>query len=94
MTIVPLPKQSADMCRRFAMVAHPQWMPGNTFRGHLEEADHKVGLNSLVLQNPAVAGTVFNLLLLLPLGVFLRYHSGARCPPPPRSASRSRCPSS
>ncbi|WP_413799778.1 VanZ family protein [Streptomyces iranensis] len=74
MTIVPLPKQSADMCRRFAMVAHPQWMPGNTFRDIWKEADHKVGLNSLVLQNPAVAGTVFNLLLLLPLGVFLRYH--------------------
>ncbi|WP_413101699.1 VanZ family protein [Streptomyces sp. Inha503] len=74
MTIVPLPKQTADMCQRFAMVAHPQWMPGNTFRDIWKEADHKVGLNALVLQNPAVAGTVFNLLLLLPLGVFLRYH--------------------
>ncbi|GAA0980725.1 VanZ family protein [Streptomyces rhizosphaericus] len=74
MTIVPLPKQTPDMCRRFAMVAHPQWVPGNTFRDIWKEADHKVGLNALVLQNPAVAGTVFNLLLLLPLGVFLRYH--------------------
>lgn len=74
MTIVPLPQQTADMCRRFAMVAHPQWMPGNTFRDIWKEADHKVGLNALVLQNPAVAGTVFNLLLLLPLGIFLRYH--------------------
>ncbi|WP_432252463.1 VanZ family protein [Streptomyces sp. HNM1019] len=74
MTIVPLPKQTADMCQRFAMVAHPQWMPGNTFRDIWKEADHEVGLNALVLQNPAVAGTVFNLLLLLPLGVFLRYH--------------------
>ncbi|WP_413808960.1 VanZ family protein [Streptomyces sp. OE57] len=74
MTIVPLPKQTADMCQRFAMVAHPQWMPGNTFRDIWKEADHKIGLNALVLQNPAVAGTAFNLLLLLPLGVFLRYH--------------------
>ncbi|WP_254645837.1 VanZ family protein [Streptomyces malaysiensis] len=74
MTIVPLPKQTADMCQRFAMVAHPQWMPGNTFRDIWKEADHKIGLNSLVLQNPAVAGTLFNLLLLLPLGIFLRYH--------------------
>ncbi|QDL72338.1 teicoplanin resistance protein VanZ [Streptomyces malaysiensis subsp. malaysiensis] len=74
MTIVPLPKQTADMCQRFAMVAHPQWMPGNTFRDIWKEADHKIGLNALVLQNPAVAGTLFNLLLLLPLGIFLRYH--------------------
>ncbi|WP_234701428.1 VanZ family protein [Streptomyces malaysiensis] len=74
MTIVPLPKQTADMCQRFAIVAHPQWMPGNTFRDIWKEADHKIGLNALVLQNPAVAGTLFNLLLLLPLGIFLRYH--------------------
>ncbi|MGA6155462.1 VanZ family protein [Stenotrophomonas sp. NPDC087984] len=76
MTIVPLPKQTGDMCERFAMVADPQWMPGNTFSDIWKEAHHKVGLNSLILQNPAVAGTVFNLLLLLPLGVFLRYHFG------------------
>ncbi|MFE5121752.1 VanZ family protein [Streptomyces sp. NPDC056669] len=76
MTIVPLPKQTGDMCERFAPVAHPQWMPGNTFSDIWKEAHHKVGLNSLILQNPAVAGTVFNLLLLLPLGVFLRYHFG------------------
>ncbi|MCQ8189256.1 VanZ family protein [Streptomyces rugosispiralis] len=74
MTIVPLPKQTADMCERFAPVAHPQWIPGNTFSDIWKEAHHKIGLNALVLQNPAVAGTVFNLLLLLPLGVFLRYH--------------------
>ncbi|MEU8873093.1 VanZ family protein [Streptomyces javensis] len=74
MTIVPLPKQTADMCERFAPVAHPQWMPGNTFSDIWKEAHHKIGLNPLVLQNPAVAGTLFNLLLLLPLGVFLRYH--------------------
>ncbi|MCG0288122.1 VanZ family protein [Streptomyces sp. PSAA01] len=76
MTIVPLPKQTGDMCERFAPVAHPQWVPGNTFSDIWKEAHHKVGLNSLVLQNPAVAGTLFNLLLLLPLGVFLRYHFG------------------
>ncbi|MEV8056301.1 VanZ family protein [Streptomyces antimycoticus] len=76
MTIVPLPKQTGDMCERFAPVAHPQWMPGNTFSDIWKEAHHQVGLNALVLQNPAVAGTLFNLLLLVPLGVFLRYHFG------------------
>ncbi|MFD8365785.1 VanZ family protein [Streptomyces hygroscopicus] len=76
MTIVPLPKQTADMCKRFALVAHPQLTPGNTFGDIWKEAHHKIGLNPLVLHNPAVAGTVFNLLLLLPLGVFLRYHFG------------------
>ncbi|WAP56584.1 VanZ family protein [Streptomyces sp. S465] len=76
MTIVPLPKQTTDMCERFALVAHPQWTPGNTFSDIWKEAHHKIGLNALILQNPAVAGAVFNLLLLLPLGVFLRYHFG------------------
>ncbi|MGO4417318.1 VanZ family protein [Streptomyces sp. MCAF7] len=74
MTVVPLPRQSADMCGRFAAVADPQLIPGNTFGDIWKEAHGKVGVNALVLQNPAVAGTLFNLLLLLPLGIFLRYH--------------------
>ncbi|MEU5102853.1 MULTISPECIES: VanZ family protein [unclassified Streptomyces] len=74
MTVVPLPVRSADMCTRYALVADPQLIPGNTFGDIWKEAHGKVGLNTLVLQNPAVAGTLLNLLLLLPLGVFLRYH--------------------
>lgn len=74
MTVVPLPKRTPDMCERYAVLARPQWVPGNTFGDIWKEAHHKVNLNALVLQNPAVAGTLFNLLLLLPLGVFLRYH--------------------
>ncbi|MFL4903899.1 VanZ family protein [Streptomyces sp. MMS24-I2-30] len=76
LTIVPLPKKTADMCERFVLVAHPQLRPGNTFSDIWKEADHKIGLDALVLQNPAVAGTLFNLLLLVPLGIFLRYHFG------------------
>lgn len=74
MTVVPLPKRVPNMCRKLALVAHPQWVPGNTFRDIWKEAHHKVTLDALVLHNPAVAGAVFNLILLLPLGVFLRYH--------------------
>ncbi|MES4901184.1 MULTISPECIES: VanZ family protein [unclassified Streptomyces] len=74
MTVVPLPRRSADMCAGFAAVADPQLIPGNTFGDIWKEAHGKVTVNALVLQNPAVAGTLFNLLLLLPLGVFLRYH--------------------
>ncbi|GHH70085.1 hypothetical protein GCM10018793_03580 [Streptomyces sulfonofaciens] len=74
MTVVPLPRRTQDMCRTFAPVAHPQWIPGNTFSDIWKEAHHKTTLNALVLHNPAVAGAVFNLILLLPLGVFLRYH--------------------
>ncbi|MFE6159557.1 VanZ family protein [Streptomyces sp. NPDC056486] len=74
MTLVPLPKRTADMCKAFAAVAHPQWIPGNTFSDIWKEAHHKVTLNALVFQNPAVSGAVLNLALLLPLGVFVRCH--------------------
>ncbi|WP_394437266.1 VanZ family protein [Streptomyces sp. SGAir0957] len=74
MTLVPLPTRTTDMCVRFAAVAPPQWIPGNTFGDIWKEAHHKVTLNALVLQNPAVSGAVLNLALLLPLGVFVRYH--------------------
>ncbi|MFF1696877.1 VanZ family protein [Streptomyces sp. NPDC058257] len=74
MTLVPLPTRTADMCKTFAAAASPQWIPGNTFSDIWKEAHHKVTLNALVLQNPAVSGAVLNLVLLLPLGVFVRYH--------------------
>ncbi|MEB3958747.1 VanZ family protein [Streptomyces kunmingensis] len=74
MTLVPLPARTANMCKTFAAVAHPQWLPGNTFGDIWKEAHHKVTLNALLLHNPAVSGAVLNLALLLPLGVFVRYH--------------------
>ncbi|WP_063734910.1 VanZ family protein [Streptomyces sp. RTd22] len=74
MTIVPLPKDASSTCIRFAAAAHPQWLPGNTFGDIWKEAGHQLTLGALVFQNPAVAGALFNLLLTLPLGLFLRYH--------------------
>ncbi|WP_406348394.1 VanZ family protein [Streptomyces sp. NBC_00144] len=74
MTIVPLPKETQGMCRRFAAVAHPQWIPGNTFGDIWKDAHHKVSLGALVFHNPAVAGALLNLVMLLPLGAFVRYH--------------------
>ncbi|WP_432011481.1 VanZ family protein [Streptomyces cucumeris] len=77
MTVVPLPRQSAGMCARFGAFARPQVVPGNTFADIWKEAHHKVTPGALVLQNPAVAGALLNLALLVPLGMFLRYH--VRC---------------
>ncbi|QKV94452.1 VanZ family protein [Streptomyces sp. NA02950] len=79
LTVVPLPRRTADMCTRFSAFARPQWTPGNTVADIWKEAHHKVTPGALVLQNPAVAGALLNLLLLVPLGVFLRYH--VRCGP-------------
>ncbi|MEK8171748.1 hypothetical protein NKH77_27465 [Streptomyces sp. M19] len=56
MTVVPLPKRTADMCATFAPVAHPQWIPGNTFRDIWKEAHHQITPGALVIHNPAVAG--------------------------------------
>ncbi|MCH6161309.1 VanZ family protein [Streptomyces marispadix] len=74
MTVVPLPGEAVDVCARYAQMAAPQLMPGNTFGDIWKEAHHRTGLGPLLIHNPAVAGAAFNLLLLLPLGVFLRYH--------------------
>ncbi|WP_240969286.1 VanZ family protein [Streptomyces sp. HNM0575] len=74
MTVVPLPSGAVDVCTEYAQMAAPQLTPGNTFGDIWKEAHHRIGLGPLVIHNPAVAGAVFNLLLLLPLGVFLRYH--------------------
>ncbi|RPK60591.1 VanZ like family protein [Streptomyces sp. ADI96-02] len=74
LTLLPLPKSTADMCSRYALVAEPEWRVGHTFGDIWKEADREVGFGPLVLDNPAVAGAVFNLLLLLPLGVFVRCH--------------------
>ncbi|MEU0838364.1 VanZ family protein [Streptomyces sp. NPDC005962] len=74
MTIVPLPADASITCEQFAAVAHPQWIPGNTFGDIWKEAGRQITPGALVFQNPAVAGALFNLLLTVPLGRFLRYH--------------------
>ena len=74
LVIVPLPSRQVDVCVRYADFRNPQLVPGNTFSDIWKEAKGSVSLNSLVLHNPAVWETGFNLLLLLPLGMYLRYH--------------------
>ncbi|MFJ3440975.1 VanZ family protein [Streptomyces sp. NPDC086081] len=74
LTIVPLPSRSVDVCAKYPSFAQPQFMPGMAFADIWKEAHHRVTLNALVLDNSAFWQTVFNLLLLLPLGVFVRIH--------------------
>ncbi|MGW5644453.1 VanZ family protein [Saccharopolyspora sp. NPDC003752] len=74
MTVVPLPGPSVDVCAKYPRVAHPQLVPGNTFADIWKEAEGQVTLSALVIHNPAVLETLLNLLLLLPLGVYLRFH--------------------
>ena len=74
LTIVPLPSPSVDVCAKYPSFAEPQWIPGSVFGDIWKEAHHRVTFNALVLGNSAVWQTVFNLLLLLPLGVFVRTH--------------------
>ncbi|MEU5700114.1 VanZ family protein [Streptomyces aurantiacus] len=74
LTIVPLPSPSVDVCAKYPSFADPQFMPGTAFADIWKEAHHRVTFNALVLENSAVWQTVFNLLLLLPLGAFVRIH--------------------
>ncbi|MFK4102950.1 VanZ family protein [Streptomyces sp. NPDC019531] len=74
MTIVPLPRRVADVCKAYPTFAEPQFTPGVAFSDIWKEAHHRVTLDALVLHNPAFWQTVFNLLLLVPLGVFVRTH--------------------
>ncbi|MCX2729101.1 VanZ family protein [Saccharopolyspora sp. NFXS83] len=74
LVLMPLPGASLDVCREYPRMRTWQLMPGNTFRDVWKEAEHRVTFGDLVLHNSAVIETGFNLLLLLPLGVFLRYH--------------------
>jgi len=75
LTIVPLPSRAVDVCAKYPSFAHPQWTPGSFVGDIWKEAHHRVTFHDLVLGNPAVWQTVFNLLLLLPLGVFVRVHA-------------------
>ncbi|MEK2473617.1 VanZ family protein [Streptomyces noursei] len=74
MTIVPLPKPSVDVCKAYPAFAHPQLTPGVALTDIWKEAHHHATLDALVLHNPAFWSNTFNVLLLLPLGVFVRIH--------------------
>ncbi|WP_053802580.1 VanZ family protein [Streptomyces rimosus] len=74
MTIVPLPKPSVNVCTAYPAFARPQLTPGVAVTDIWKEAHHHVTLNDLILSNSAFWQTVFNLALLLPLGVFIRLH--------------------
>ncbi|MEV1085561.1 VanZ family protein [Streptomyces sp. NPDC050211] len=74
MTVVPLPSPSVDVCAAYPSFREPQLTPGTAFADIWKEAHHRVTLDALVLHNSAVWQTAFNLLLLLPLGAFVRIH--------------------
>ncbi|MEV7003669.1 VanZ family protein [Streptomyces sp. NPDC093982] len=74
MTIVPLPMPSVDVCTAFPTFANPQLTPGVAFSDIWKEAHHRVTLDAVILHNSAFWQTVFNLILLLPLGVLVRIH--------------------
>jgi len=74
LVIVPLPSRQIDVCTVYADFGHPQLVPGNTFNDIWKEAKGSLSLNALIIHNPAVWETAFNLALLLPLGMYLRYH--------------------
>jgi glycopeptide antibiotics resistance protein len=73
LVIMPLPAESLNVCREYPTMAHPQLIPGNTVNDFWKEAGNSFTLDAFVLGNPAVWKTAFNLLLLVPLGIFLRY---------------------
>ncbi|GAA3183664.1 MULTISPECIES: VanZ family protein [Streptomyces] len=74
LVVVPLPSSAVDVCREFPTFKHPQWTPGMFVADMWKEAHHQVSFGALILHNSAFWQTVFNLLLLLPLGVFVRLH--------------------
>lgn len=74
MVIVPLPKPSVDVCKKYPSFAEPQFTPGVAVSDIWKEAHHRVTLDALILHNSAFWQTVFNLILLLPLGMLVRVH--------------------
>lgn len=74
MTLVPLPGPSVDVCGAYPSMSEPQLTLGNTVADIRKEAGGATGFGALVLHNSAVRDALLNLLLLVPLGVYLRYH--------------------
>ncbi|MFG2225003.1 VanZ family protein [Streptomyces sp. NPDC048644] len=74
LVVVPLPGPTVDVCQAYPSFGKPQFMPGSFVADLWKEAHHHLSFGALILHNPAFWQTVFNLLLLLPLGVFIRLH--------------------
>ncbi|TSB31736.1 VanZ family protein [Streptomyces benahoarensis] len=74
LVVVPLPSSAVDVCQAFPTFKNPQWTPGMFVADMWKEAHHQLSFGALILHNSAFWQTVFNLLLLLPLGVFVRLH--------------------
>ncbi|MER7078807.1 Glycopeptide antibiotics resistance protein [Saccharopolyspora kobensis] len=74
MTLIPLPSRVVDVCAKYPKMAQPALTPGNTFGDIWKEAGGEVSFGALVLHNPAVWQATLNVALLVPLGMYLRYH--------------------
>ncbi|WP_399082389.1 VanZ family protein [Streptomyces sp. BBFR2] len=74
LVVVPLPSGAVDVCQAFPTFRQPQWTPGMFVADMWKESHHQVSFDALILHNSAFWQTVFNLLLLLPLGIFVRLH--------------------
>ncbi|MGW1676192.1 VanZ family protein [Saccharopolyspora sp. NPDC002376] len=74
MTLIPLPSQAVDACVKYRKMAEPQLVPGNTFGDIWKEAGGEVSFSALVLHNAGVWQALLNVAMLVPLGMYLRYH--------------------
>jgi glycopeptide antibiotics resistance protein len=68
LVILPLPERTADFAARYAGTRTPQLVPFEFVRDLADEAS--------ILASSAFLQAFFNVLLLLPLGVYLRYYFG------------------
>jgi glycopeptide antibiotics resistance protein len=75
LTLMPLPRDPAAVCRMFPQAATPQLVPGNFLTDFAKEA-HGNYTPAALLGNPALYQVGLNAIMLLPLGVFLRYYAG------------------
>jgi glycopeptide antibiotics resistance protein/uncharacterized RDD family membrane protein YckC len=74
LTLMPLPRDPLAVCRMFPKAATPQLVPGNFVADFATEAHGNYSLAALA-GNPALYQVGLNVVLLLPLGVFLRYYA-------------------
>lgn len=73
LVILPLPERTADFCARYQGTKDPQLVPF-TFVAELAEEAESAGSVLSLLGSAAFLQPFFNALLLLPLGVYLRYY--------------------
>jgi glycopeptide antibiotics resistance protein len=78
LTLMPAPRDRYTACVRPDM-GDPQLTPGNFVVDFIHEMKGHYG-PSAILHNPSLYQVGFNLLLLAPLGFFLRYYSRRSLP--------------